>query len=174
MAMRAAVPAIRSQPGRRMSAPSVLLTPLIALLLGLLTAAEAGGEDAQAGEGGSETPVRLERLLELPSSIDYTVERRGSATRGEWRERFRETRASLDHARTALEKAQRELEGMAEDSEAWQLAPPGATEATNAPLSYRLRQEIRRQRAEVRRAEQRLRELEVEAELAGVPPDWRQ
>ena len=40
-------------------------------------------------------------------------------------------------------------------------------------MSYKLRQDIRRQREDVGRAERRLRELEVEASLAGVPAEWR-
>ena len=54
------------------------------------------------------------------------------------------------------------------------MAAPGAQPtAENSPVSYKLRQEIRRQREEVGRAERRLRELEVEASLAGVPAEWR-
>ena len=48
--------------------------------------------------------------------------------------------------------------------------PKGASD--NSPVSYRLLQEIRRQREEVARFERRLRDLRIEANLAGVPDDW--
>ena len=48
--------------------------------------------------------------------------------------------------------------------------PQGASE--NSPLSYRLLHEIRRQREEVARFERRLRDLKIEASLAGVPDEW--
>ncbi len=139
---------------------------------------EAGTSSAPAGSGATATVPAppagsLDRLLQLPESLDYGVERRSGSTRGEWRTRFRDARGALEQARAALAKAQQQLEGVAEESDAWLLAPPGVTEGTDAPLSYRLRQEIRRQRGEVKRAEQRLRDLEIEAELAGVPPEWR-
>jgi hypothetical protein len=40
-------------------------------------------------------------------------------------------------------------------------------------LSYKLRQEIRRNREIIERNEKKLRSLEIEADLAEVPADWR-
>jgi len=45
--------------------------------------------------------------------------------------------------------------------------------ANEAPLDFKLRQEMRRQREDVEHAERHLEELTVEANLAGVPEDWR-
>jgi hypothetical protein len=45
--------------------------------------------------------------------------------------------------------------------------------AAEAPLDYRIRQTIKRHREEIKRLERQLRELEVEANLAAVPEDWR-
>ena len=74
-----------------------------------------------------------------------------------------------------LAKAQSELEALAHKTENWQMAAPGAQPtAENSPVSYKLRQDIRQYREDVGRAERRLRELEVEASLAGVPAEWRQ
>ena len=54
------------------------------------------------------------------------------------------------------------------------MAAPGAgANAENSPLSYKLRQDIRRQREDVEQAERALTELRVEANLAGVPEDWQ-
>ena len=45
---------------------------------------------------------------------------------------------------------------------------------TDSPVDYQLREEVRRREAEVTRLETELRELEVEANLAGVPEEWRE
>jgi hypothetical protein len=43
----------------------------------------------------------------------------------------------------------------------------------DAPLDYQLRVSIRRHRSEIERLERKLKQLEIEANLAGVPPEWR-
>ena len=45
-------------------------------------------------------------------------------------------------------------------------------DAPDQPLDYTLSNEKRRNREEVERAERRLTDLEIEANLAGVPPEW--
>jgi hypothetical protein len=84
-------------------------------------------------------------------------------------------REALDQERTALRDAEAKLEGVAQSKDPWQVAPPlpGAASSPEAPLDFQLRQELRRHREEVERLEGRLRELEIEANLAGVPEDWR-
>ncbi len=122
--------------------------------------------------------VDLDRLLRLPPSEEdlRPNPRPGGATRSEWSARFSEARADLENARVALAAAQKELEELAEDSSTWQMAVPGATANANenSPISFRLVQEIRRQREEVEHNQSRLRELVVEANLAGVPEAWTQ
>ena len=122
--------------------------------------------------------VDLDRLLRLPPSEEdlRPNPRPGGATRSEWSARFSEARADLENARVALAAAQKELEELAEDSSTWQMAVPGATAnaSENSPISFRLVQEIRRQREEVEHNQHRLRELGVEANLAGVPEEWTQ
>jgi hypothetical protein len=44
---------------------------------------------------------------------------------------------------------------------------------TDAPLDFRLRQEITRHKEEIERLKSARDSLEVEANLAGVPEDWR-
>jgi hypothetical protein len=44
----------------------------------------------------------------------------------------------------------------------------------NAPMDYALSQKMKRRREDLERAKRRLRELEVEANLAGVPDEWLQ
>ena len=122
--------------------------------------------------------VDLDRLLRLPPSGQALQQnpRPGGATRSQWRARFSDARADLEDARTALAVAQKELEELAGDSSTWQMAIPGASanSSENSPISFRLIQEIRRQREEVEHGQSRLRELGVEANLAGVPEEWTQ
>ena len=131
-------------------------------------APEAGGEGTPA--------VALDKLLKLPTSLEYSVPKRGGSTASEWRQRFGGMRSALESEREALAAARSELEAVAGSTEAWQVGPPipGGGSNADAPLDYRLRQQIRRPRAAVEGLERDLRELEVEANLAGVPPEWRE
>jgi hypothetical protein len=56
----------------------------------------------------------------------------------------------------------------------WKVGAPGvqAAASDNSPVNYGLRQEIKQNREDVARAERKLRELIVEANLAGVPENW--
>jgi hypothetical protein len=141
----------------------------------------AGGSRAEEPAPDS-PPVReappsvgLDALLRLPSGpIPAAGEELESSDRQQWEERFADVRSELLDAQTKLSNAQSELEEIARDSESWQMAAPGAQhDPETSPISFKLRNEIRRYREEISRAERRLRELEVEASLAGVPPEWR-
>lgn len=122
---------------------------------------------------GSAPAVSLDQLLRIPDQVHVEAPRRGGATRGEWRARFETAREERDRAQTALHAAQEELEEKATAAGNWQMTAPGAAAGSNdGPLSYRLSLEIRHQREEVQRTEKRLRELRVEANLAGVPTEW--
>jgi hypothetical protein len=138
-------------------------------------AAEPAPEAEESEPARSAPQVDLEELLKLPGDVRYDVEKRGGATQGEWRTRFQKVRSDLDAERAALARAQHELEKVAGSSDSWTLAPPGVSaNRSEAPLDYRLRTEIRQHRAEIERLEKQLRDLEVEANLAGVPEEWRQ
>ncbi len=146
-----------------------------AALIGALLA--AGVAAPALGQEGDPSAVPLDKLLEIPDSISVHsgVVRRGGSTRPEWQERFERARDERDRARLALEKVRDEL-GELSTGEAWKMAAPGLGGGAQAPsessLDYRLSQELRRQRDEVERTERRLKELEIEANLAGVPEDW--
>ena len=91
----------------------------------------------------------------------------------EWRARFLSARGELESAEAALADAQAELEKLASGRESWQVAAPGAPAGSDmGPLSFGLRQEIRRQREAVEHAQHELDELRIEANLAGVPKEW--
>jgi hypothetical protein len=146
----------------------------VGALLGAAALGAASG--AEEPEVRTEPAVPLDRLLRLPESLQRGAPepRRGGLTRSEWEARFREARAELDAARQGLEEVQRELEAEAGGAGSWQVTAPGQkVSAENSPLSYRLSQEIRLRREEVEAGERRLQGLIVEANLAGVPEEWR-
>ena len=120
--------------------------------------------------------MELDQLLKLPATLDYSVEKRGGRTEGEWRSRFKELRTALEAEQEGLELAEEDLDRVAGTSDAWSVAPPMpgmSAAAADAPLDYRIRQTINRHRQEIERLERQIRELEVEANLALVPEDWR-
>jgi hypothetical protein len=142
-----------------------------ALLSGAVLAFAAGAGRAQEPAG---EPAQLDRLLKLPEGQSYGVDRRGGLSRGEWRTRFVEVRTSLDRERKALGDAQGKLDEAAGSASNWQMAPiPGMEPSPDAPLDYQLRLQIRKHKSEIDRLEKKLRELEIEANLAGVPEEWR-
>jgi hypothetical protein len=115
--------------------------------------------------------------MKLPSSLDYGAGERGGMTPGEWRARYRALNEALEFEQKALEAAQEELSKIARTSDAWTLAAPipGAVGAANeAPLDYQLRQEIQRRKSEIEHLERALLELDVRADFAGVPAEWRE
>ena len=128
-----------------------------------------------AGPGFAEEPaqgVGLDQLLKLPPSVSTGVERKGGMTRGEWRGRFDRLEVQLASEQQSLAVAQKERDRVANSSDQWLMGAPGMTN-TEAPLDYRLRQEITRHKEEIERLKTARDSLEVEANLAGVPEDWR-
>jgi hypothetical protein len=120
--------------------------------------------------------VGLDQLLTLPSNRNYSVERKGGLTRGEWRARYAEVRGELAKEKAALDAAEDKMDGAANGQ--WKVNPiPGADTNQNqqdAPADFSLRSELRRHRDEVERLQRKLRQLDIEANLAAVPADWRQ
>jgi hypothetical protein len=120
-------------------------------------------------------PVAYDALFRLPNDDAPRPAGGAPLDRRRWEERFSAVRGELDGAKSSLAKAQSDLEALAHKTESWQMAAPGAQPTSeNSPVSYKLRQDIRQYREDVGRAERRLRELEVEASLAGVPLEWRE
>jgi hypothetical protein len=150
----------------------------VALALGGILGPGMGrAEDAKSTPAPAATPpaVGMDRLLKLPSEYKPDMETRGGATRAEWRERFQKARGEIDTTKHALESAQTKLEEAAADSSSpWRVSAPGAGTSTGESTErYPLTYEVKRQKEELERAERRLRDLDVEANLAGVPKDWR-
>jgi hypothetical protein len=153
-----------------MSVPLRLLSAAL-----LLAALAAPGARAQGETPASPGKVGLDKLLRLPDDLEFDVEKRGGLTRSEWIGRFDEARRSLADARAGLADAQDRLSRFAGRKDNWNMAPPGlpAESAEGGGDTYKLREEIRRWRSEIERSEARLRDLDIEASLAGVPESWR-
>lgn len=120
----------------------------------------------------------LDDLLRLPS--DFKPKSEGPPVAGaseeEWKRRFARADKAIGEARETLAATRRELDGLAETggSSQWSVAPPGAQgQQSTSPLSFKLRQQLQRNREALDTAEKALRELRIEADLAGVPAGWR-
>jgi hypothetical protein len=122
--------------------------------------------------------VSLDDLLQLPKSFEVETSRRGGRTRAEWHARFLSAKADVAESQAALDEALAEMEELAEQSSNWKIASPfknaeaNTGENKNAPLNYGMKQDIRRKRLDVERAERALLDLGLQANLAGVPEAW--
>jgi hypothetical protein len=92
----------------------------------------------------------------------------------EWQSRFQKVRSDRSEAERELGKAETELDGMASDKSDWSMSAIGGASSDSSPVSFRLRQEIRRQKEAIAQSDRALRNLDIEADLAGVPEDWRE
>ncbi len=80
----------------------------------------------------------------------------------------------MEAAKAALEESLQKLQDLAGEASNWKVGAPGVqiNPDDETPLNYGLRQEIRRRREDVERTERDLRDLVIEANLAGVPEHW--
>ncbi len=153
----------------------MIRTGLMAALVIGATAFVALAEDAVVESPPDAVPqVALDDLLSLPSGYQTDVQRRAGATQSEWRARFAESRTKLTQAKQQLARAEEELNQLSETSSGWQVAAPGSRDPQASPLSLRLRDEVRGQRRTIDVAERELRALDVQADLASVPQEWRE
>ena len=133
-------------------------------------------ENAASPKRDAEAPVALDRLLKLPSSYTTVGPRLGGIERGEWRARFIEARGEVAAKNAELDRLQKKLAGLASSGGQWQAGAPGLSnpDSQHQTLSYKLRQDLRGARSAIADAERGLLELGIQADLAGVPPDWRE
>ncbi|HEU4431280.1 MAG TPA: hypothetical protein VFT98_21150 [Myxococcota bacterium] len=146
------------------------------VLASAVARAEGEGEPAPSATeppAESKPGVALDQLLTLPEDRTYAVDRKGGMTRGEWRTRYGEVRADLQKERAALAVTQDKLDDAS--GAQWSVNPiPGAeSDPSKSPVDFQLRTELRRHREEIERLERKLRQLDIEANLAGVPEEWR-
>lgn len=130
--------------------------------------------DAKPPVQGAAPPpsIGLDRLLKLPKSFEDQGDRRGGANEDMWRTRFETAREKLADSKRALAKAKAELSDTAGEGGGWNVSAPGG-KGEISPLSYKLRQEIRRETENSERYGRELRDLEIEANLSSVPKGWR-
>lgn len=168
-----------------------LIFVLVLVLAGAPAAAQGGstrleesGDLSLPSRAGSRSSASaadpgLDALLHLPSGYLQEDDRAvGGAGESEWRRRFDRASKQLQKAREGLASTKRELDAIAGSggSSQWSVAPPGGSNSggpSSSPLSFKLRQELERHREDLDEAERGLRELRIEADLAGVPVAWR-
>jgi len=86
-----------------------------------------------------------------------------------WEDEFRRAREEVSDLEGKVEAGQKHLRSAA--SGEWNYSPAGG-EPTD-PEVLKLRAQLRRDRQSLEASRQRLRDLDVEASLAGVPEEWR-
>ncbi len=144
---------------------------------------------ASGGVGLAEEPtpsgapvIGLDKLMKLPDSYSApAAERRGKGlTADQWRDRFAAADRDVVTAEKDLRNAQAALEKLAGSTSSWQMSAPGmlgggtaGSDGETGPVSFRLREAVRMRKVAVEGAKRDRRELVVEANLAGVPDDWR-
>ncbi len=152
--------------------------PLMTALL-VLPLAAAGDKVGQPAaeppasprESGESPSLDLERLLRVPSGMPVARDDlRGGKGREAWARSFGEARDEVEQLEQRIRRNQQNLRDNA--SEDWGFTPAGGAAASD-PEVLRLRAELRRDRQSLEAAHARLRDLEVEASLAGVPDAWR-
>jgi hypothetical protein len=146
----------------------------LVLLLVLLAPLSAGGQesDAEAEESpGSERQpsLGLDSLLTPRSLVPQDTKLRGGKDRATWRREFERARSEVAELERQVAKHQHEIRDRSTGD--WGYTPTGGG-APSDPEVLRLRAELRRDRQSLEAAENRLRELEVEASLAEVPDAW--
>ena len=137
-----------------------------------------GGRAGQAGPG-------LDALLKLPNQYrSSSTPSVAGTSEAQWRKRFQQAIGALTEARRTLAKNKAALDGVASSGggSQWAVAAPGvggggdpgaAPNSANSPVSFKLRQALRENRVQLDEAEKALRDLTIQADLAGVPSSWR-
>ncbi len=116
-------------------------------------------------------PLNLDRLLRPPGvapEVPTAAPSYGGRDRAEWREEFANADAEVADLESKVEVSQKRLR--ANTAGDWNYTPAGG-EASD-PEVLKLRAQLRRDRQSLEAARQRLRDLRVEASLAGVPESW--
>lgn len=147
---------------------------VLALAVSLLPAVGVVAETEIAE--GEAADVGLGRLLHLPKSYQASPPSQApQRTANEWRARYAAADQNIRTARAELKKLQLKMEKHAGESSSWNLSAPGMGMAKpeDVPVNYSLSQEIRNQKDHLEDARRARKMLDVEADMAGVPDDWR-
>jgi hypothetical protein len=129
--------------------------------------AEEGPPPAKAPTGKT---IDLDTLLHPPATaLQPTGKTYGGRDQKAWQAEFRRARSEITDLQGKIEAEQQHLRSASGGD--WQYSPTGG-EATD-PEVLKLRATLKRDRQSLEASQQRLRDLDVEASLAGVPEDWR-
>jgi len=153
---------------------SLLILVLLAPLPGRAeqqTPGEAHGTRVAQGASLDTPDLDLDRLLRPPQPRQVPALRRGGKDRKTWTKDFAEARGEIEVLGGRIAEAQQRIREASPDD--WGFSPTGGGQPSD-PEVLRLRAEIRRDRQSLEAAGVRLRDLEVEASLAGVPDEWRE
>ena len=142
---------------------------LLAICLALQAAAEEAKTEALVKPGPG-PKLSLDRLLRPPAPLAVVREARGGKDRVAWEPAFIKTRSEIQQLEGRIQTGQAQLREV--QGPEWGFTPSGGGQPTDPEL-LRLRASLRRDRQSLKGAHQRLRDLEVEASLAGVPEGWR-
>ncbi len=129
------------------------------------------GESAEPTPGLSSPSLNLERLLRPPRIASPPPERPGGKDREEWTVEFSRLRTEIADLEQQIASARDRIREVAPHD--WSFTPTGGGMPSD-PEVLRLRAQLRRDRQSLEAARQRLRDLDVEASLAGVPEGWTQ
>ncbi len=158
---------------------ALLASPAYVVAEGEVVAAEGADvaePEAPADSAPEATPetgapsLGLDRLLRPRGTLPPQTLGFGARNRQEWVDAFEQARLEVDVLESRIEVAQEKLRQASSGN--WSYSPTGG-EASD-PEVLRLRAELRRDRQSLETARRRLRDLDVEASLAGVPQSWRE
>ena len=158
-----------------MKPPLSLLT--LALLVPIPGSADPESTVGDSGEAVQTAPrlsgpsLNLERLLRPPRVAGPLPETPGGKDREAWSTEFSRLRTEIADLEQQIALAQEGIRAAAPDD--WSFSPTGGGMPSD-PEVLRLRAQLRRDRQSLEAARQRLRDLDVEASLAGVPDGWKQ
>jgi len=146
----------------------------IAAVAPLAAAQEGAPDDGSASGGAAGAPsLDLDKLLNprpgQPQAAGST--RPGGKDRETWQREFQEATAEVGQLRNRVEESQRKMREVAGDT-SYSYSPAGGGE-TYDPDVLKTRAQLERDRQSLAAAERRLRDLKVEASLAGVPSEWQ-
>jgi len=137
--------------------------------------AEKSGATVAIDPGGvSRKPsIGLDSLLRPrgPARAPVKPAQPGGRDREQWQQAFSEVRAEIRLLENSLEEARTAVRDRSQG--AYQYSPIGGTADTPSdPEILKLRAQLKRDKKALDAAQSRLRELQVEASLSGVPDEW--
>ncbi len=169
--------------GRALSLWGMCLPIALLLVVCLAIPLTGFGEEAAAADSTADEQVEgksdskpapaldMNRLLQVPeSSVPPRSELLGGKSRETWTQEFSEARLEVRELETQIEQTTLKLRASSPDD--WSFSPTGGGPQSD-PAVIQLRSQLRRDRQSLETAQRRLRDLEIEASLAGVPEPWK-